>query len=232
MSTASVTLSAVTRARLSAAAMSWFDNALDAARRQDKNRLLGAYTGAARHAGNSALSLTAEERSSLLDAAPEISFDHWTTADAARAALLLAAAEGAPTADAWVDLATACFENGDAREQQSWLRALALMPHARRFTAAAVDSCRSHIQPTFESIACENPFPAAYFPENQFNQMVLKALFTGVRIERIAGLTRRLNPELSRMARDYAAERRAAGRRDVRGPRRRRPRLALEEHTT
>ena len=31
-------------------------------------------------------------------------------------------------------------------------------------------------------------------------------------IERIVGLTSRLNPELSRMARDYAAERRAAGR--------------------
>ena len=42
--------------------------------------------------------------------------------------------------------------------------------------------------------------------------MVLKALFIGVRVERIVGLTRRLNPELSRMARDYAAERLAAGR--------------------
>ncbi|HXD76030.1 MAG TPA: EboA domain-containing protein [Vicinamibacterales bacterium] len=232
MPSTSVTLSAVTRARLSAAAATWFDNAIDAARRQDRNRLLGSYTGAARHAGNSSLSLTAEERSSLLDTAPEMSFDHWTNADAARAALLLAAAEGAPDVDAWIDLATACFENGDAREQQSWLRGLALMPHAQRFTSTAVDSCRSHIQPTFESIACENPFPAACFPENQFNQMVLKALFTGVRIERITGLTRRLNPELSRMARDYAAERRAAGRpvpvdlplalHD----------LALEEHTT
>ena len=39
-----------------------------------------------------------------------------------------------------------------------------------------------------------------------FNQLVLKAMFTGVALERIVGLSRRVNPELSRMARDYAAE--------------------------
>ena len=37
-------------------------------------------------------------------------------------------------------------------------------------------------------------------------------MFIGVSLERIVDLPRRRNPELSRMARDYAAERRAAGR--------------------
>lgn len=212
MSNAFSLLSAVTRARLDEAGKRWFDNAIDVARRQDRNRLLGSYTGASRHAGISALSLGSDERAALSSVAPDVSFEHWAIADAARAALLLAAADTASDADAWVETATACFENGDAREQQSWLRALSLMPNADRFAATAVDACRSHIQPTFDSIACENPYPAAYFPESQFNQMVLKAMFTGVRIERIVGLAGRLNPELSRMARDYAAERRAAGR--------------------
>ena len=158
------------------------------------------------------LGLTGEDRQRLASIAPGLSSDHWTTADAARALVLLAAAEGTPTPDLWVAAATACFDHGDAREQQSWLRAISLMPHPERLVAIAVDACRSHIQPLFESIACENPYPAAYFFERQFNQMVLKALFVGVRVERIVGLTRRLNPELSRMARDYAAERLAAGR--------------------
>ena len=48
-------------------------------------------------------------------------------------------------------------------------------------------------------------------PEPNFNQMVLKALFTDVRLERIVGLDGRLTPELSRMAAAYASERRAAG---------------------
>jgi hypothetical protein len=64
----------------------------------------------------------------------------------------------------------------------------------------------------FEAIACENPYPAAHFPELNFNQMVLKALFTGVALERVIGLDGRVTPELARMANDYASERRAAGR--------------------
>jgi hypothetical protein len=42
--------------------------------------------------------------------------------------------------------------------------------------------------------------------------MVLKALFNGVALARIAGLGARANASLARMATDYAAERRAAGR--------------------
>jgi hypothetical protein len=45
-----------------------------------------------------------------------------------------------------------------------------------------------------------------------FNQMVLKALFNNVPLARIVGLADRANNELARMANDYAAERRAAGR--------------------
>jgi hypothetical protein len=61
-------------------------------------------------------------------------------------------------------------------------------------------------------VACENPYPARHFPDRNFNQMVLKALFNGVALVRIVGLSSRLNGELSRMAGDYANERRVAGR--------------------
>jgi hypothetical protein len=67
------------------------------------------------------------------------------------------------------------------------------------------------VDPVFEAIACENPYPAAYFPELNFNQMVLKAAFIGIALERILGLDARVTPELSRMGSDYASERRAAG---------------------
>jgi hypothetical protein len=90
--------------------------------------------------------------------------------------------------------------------------ALPLLPAPERFLEIAVDACRSHIQPLFEAIACENPYPAHYFPELNFNQMVLKALFTGVALARIIGCDGRVTSELSRMAADYASERRAAGR--------------------
>ena len=68
----------------------------------------------------------------------------------------------------------------------------------------------SHSFPTrrssdLEAIACENPYPARYFPELNFNQMVLKALFTGVALARIIGCDGRVTSELSRMAADYAS---------------------------
>ena len=66
------------------------------------------------------------------------------------------------------------------RERQAVLRVLALLPEPARFLAIALDACRTSTQPVFEAIACENPYPAAYFPEASFNQMVLKAVFTEV----------------------------------------------------
>jgi hypothetical protein len=107
----------------------------------------------------------------------------------------------------------ACYRQGDTLERQAVLRALALLPKPAIYCSLAIDGCRSHIQPLFESIACENPYPTAYFPDLNFNQMVLKALFMGIELKRVRGWSQRRNPELIRMAEDYKAERRAADRR-------------------
>jgi hypothetical protein len=170
------------------------------------------YTSASRKTAGRDLSLTAVEHAAIDALSPGLSCDRWTLEDLVRATILLGAARVVDDAPTWVATASACYENGDAREQQSWLRAISLLPLAERFAAYGVDACRSHIQPTFEAIACDNPFPSVHFPDLNFNQLVLKALFIGVPLARVVGLRRRLNPDLSRMARDYASERRAAGR--------------------
>ncbi|HUQ89646.1 MAG TPA: EboA domain-containing protein [Vicinamibacterales bacterium] len=174
--------------------------------------LLVAYATAPQHVGRDALFLSPADLDELREAAPGIGFDRWTRDDAARALLLIAIRTQGRTGDAFVSEALACFEQGDAREQQSWLRAIALWPEAKAFLPSAIDACRTNIIPVFEALACENPYPAAHFPDRNFNQMVLKAMFNSIALERISGLQSRLNPELSRMARDYAAERTAAGR--------------------
>ena len=40
------------------------------------------------------------------------------------------------------------------------LRALPLLPPADWALEIGVDACRTSVQPIFEAIACENPFPA------------------------------------------------------------------------
>jgi hypothetical protein len=142
----------------------------------------------------------------------DVPIAHWTLEDAGRLLLLLSRHERANDPDAFFADATACFEQGDSREQQSWMRTVALLPQTERYLPLVIDTCRTNILPLFQAVACDNPYPARYFPERNFNQMVLKALFNNVPLARIHGLAERANPELTRMASDYAAERRAAGR--------------------
>ena len=101
------------------------------------------------------------------------------------------------------------YRGGDAGEQQSLLRALPLLPAPEPLLPLAIDACRSHIQGCFEAIACENSYPARFFPELNFNQMVLKALFIRAPLVRIHGLRQRLTPQLRRMVADLASERQA-----------------------
>jgi hypothetical protein len=191
--TAAELLATVVCARNDPGIRVWAADVVSRARDGHREAFYAAYTAASRKAGRDRLA------------------DGWTAEDALRAALLLSLADVIAAGDFFV-IAIECYERGDAREQQSWLRALPLLPDAERFVSLAIDACRTNILPQFEAIACENPYPARVFPELNFNQMVLKAMFNGVALSRIVGLQTRLNPELTRMALDYAAERRAAGR--------------------
>jgi hypothetical protein len=162
-----------------------------------------AFGGAARTLGKSPLAPTASERAKLLAAGVDWALDTWGVDELGRVTLLL---------EASADQVRDAFFRGDNRERQAALKCLALRTDAASFVDLAVESCRTNVLDVFEAIACENPFPARHFPEPNFNQLVLKAIFMGVRVERIVDLPARVTPELVRMARDYASERRAAGR--------------------
>ncbi|MCZ6645632.1 MAG: EboA domain-containing protein [SAR324 cluster bacterium] len=200
------------RARAGGDALAWLEKALAATTPPvHHNTLLGYYSGASRRMGKRALNLSQQEqaRGETLDA--ELALSHWGADEAARALLLLTLAEQLPPEE-FAELARRCYELGDSREQESWLRGLGPLPDCARFLASAVDACRTNIIPVFEAIACENPYPLRVFPEANFNQLILKSLFNGIALERIVGLEARLNASLSRMSDDYVSEREAAGR--------------------
>lgn len=128
-----------------------------------------------------------------------------------RALLLLAACTGLDDG-ARGNLVDRLFRTGDNEERIALLCTLAYLPEPQGYLATAVEACRANVLDVFVAIACDNDYPARWFPDTAFNQMVMKALFSGVELVRVRGLPARVNPELRRMARDYAAERRAAGR--------------------
>jgi hypothetical protein len=111
-----------------------------------------------------------------------------------------------------VHLLTDVFRGGDSDERIAVLRALPLLPEPETYRALAAEACRTNVVPVFAALASRNPFPARHMPDDAFAQLCLKAIFLGVPLSQLIDLHTRLTPELERMAGDFAAERRAAGR--------------------
>lgn len=190
----------------------WVEGVFAASAPVENDDLATAFAATARRVGKHPLQLGTRDLAQLRWAGAREFPCAWTLDELARGLLLVRAASMlSPTA--LQRLVEECYARGDNRERRAVLRSLALLPQPERFVALAVEACRSSIEPLFEAVACENTYPSGYFPELNFNQMVLKALFIGVPLHRIVGLTARITPELKRMAADYASERRAAGRR-------------------
>jgi hypothetical protein len=135
----------------------------------------------------------------------------WKIDAVARTALLSRALAVLPAPEHG-DFVRQLYLRGDYHEQRAVLRSLTFLPQPARFLEMAIDACRTNVLDVVEGMACENAYPAAHFPEANFNQMVLKAIFMEVKVERIAGLKDRATADLQRMAVDFGAERRAAGR--------------------
>ena len=177
----------------------------------DDERFLAVFSSAGRLLGKASVALTDAEAARLRAGGISWPIDGWCLDELGRTLLLGRAFRDLSPARA-ARLIDECYARGDNRERQAVLRALPLVPERARFVPLAIEACRTNVQTVFQAIACENPLPADEFPDLNFNQLVLKALFNGVALSRIVGLPRRLGPELARMAADYAAERRAAGR--------------------
>lgn len=104
------------------------------------------------------------------------------------------------------------FTTADIGELVALYHALPLLPHPEQYRDRAAEGVRSNIIPVFNAVALRNPYPADYFDNVAWNQMVLKAIFVGSPLHLIQGLDRRANPDLARMLVDYAHERWAANR--------------------
>ena len=136
--------------------------------------------------------------------------DNWTCDQIGRLIVLLSA--GRFEGESFAAVIRQLLDTADIYEQVSIYKSLMFLPFRDLLVARVVDGVRTNVNDVFEAIALENAYPATYFDELSWNQLVLKALFTSKPIRKIISIDKRNNPRLARMALGLACERRAAGR--------------------
>jgi hypothetical protein len=165
---------------------------------------------APRRLGKAELALGEAERAAAQSLVPGLDTSGWSVDQAARVLFVLAAFDG--DALRFAERLEQLLRSGEIGEHIALLRGLPLYPDPGRLVPLAGEGIRSAMQPVFEAVAHNSPYPARHFPEAMWNQMVVKALFIGSRLAPIQGLEERRNAELARMLVDYAHERWAARR--------------------
>jgi hypothetical protein len=198
--------------QLDAPARSWFEGRLAKLETDPSPQFFDITFGLIpRKLGRDDLALSDAELAAAGAARPGWDPSQWSVDVAARVLILahLSRVSTSTFADRFGEL----HRTADVSELLALFCGLPLFCAPESLVEFAALGLRTNIKAEFEAIAHRNPFPAEQFSENPWNNMVLKALFIGVMLEPIQGLDRRANPELARILRDYAHERRAAGRR-------------------
>ena len=135
---------------------------------------------------------------------------HWTIEQTVRTLLLLSFRADSP--EHYSASLEKIFAAADMAEQIALYQSLPVLPYPEQFIARAIEGLRTNMVTVFNAVALHSPYPADYFEEAAWNQMVLKALFVESNLSQIQGLEKRVNPKLAKMLSDYAHERWAAGR--------------------
>lgn len=185
----------------------WLASALAEVAR-DPDSITRAFAFAARRVGRAPLQPDADPSGVV----------HGTVDDAARAALVVALADAVGTGPDCADRLVSLYRQGDAAERRGVLRGLDALTErggdAGALVAAGLDLAADALRTNDPSLvaAAVGPFGARYLDQHTWRHAILKLVFQGVSLAAASGLTARADDELDRMARDFAAERRAAGR--------------------
>ena len=104
------------------------------------------------------------------------------------------------------------FETAEINEAVALYTALPYLQYPEKWLYRATEAVRSNMGSVFDAIAFQNPYPAKYFSEAAWNQLILKCIFNDKPIHFITGLEERANQNLANILSDFAHERWAAHR--------------------
>ncbi|MFI9584345.1 EboA domain-containing protein [Streptomyces sp. NPDC052236] len=194
--------------RLAPDAARWLDTGLSQVTADPETALCRRFAEAGRQCGRTLLAAAPEAHpADGLPAAAPAEALAWTVDDAVRALLLAAVPVRAADAARW---ATAVYQGGDATERRGVLRALSLLDVGDHAVPLVTDALRTN---DLRLVAAAlGPYAARHLEAHAWRQAVLKCLHCSIPLRAVAGLSRRADAELARMARSYGRELTSAGR--------------------
>lgn len=196
--------------RLDARACQWLKTIIEKIKDNDTRLFFMSYSSVVRYTGKEYINLDENEIKAGKDLRNGWMPDNLSLDQATRLFLLL----NLPHKDyeSYRDILDKLVNSADLMELVSVYQCFPLLPYPDKLVDLAQDGSRSNMDPVFNAIALDNPYPGDFFTDEMFNNMVLKALFIGSPLYKIVNLNNRLNKELSRMALDFVNERQAANR--------------------
>ncbi len=197
--------------QISREALNWLEEKTNHISQGGAQRLFyTAFSAVPRYLGKQQLTLSTQDLRAAAAIRPGWNPQHWSVDQAGRTLIVLSLPHTDVEKYLWI--LEQVFTTADVRELVALYQSLPLLPHPEKHCARAAEGVRSNMTSVFNAVALRNPYPADYFDDLAWNQMILKALFVGSPLHLIQGLDRRANPELAKMLVDYASERQAANR--------------------
>lgn len=205
-------LSDILQRSASADATTWLNGEIAALREQfSQRRFYFAFSGVSRHFDKRAgLQTTDEDSATLEGLIAGFTVAGWDEFRLARVMLLTVLAE--QPSETYRNTLEKVLGSADLREQAAIFSAFPLLPDPEFLVPLAREASRTNIVDVFDSIALDNPFPSAHFPEEAWNQLVLKSLFIDRPLYRMQGIDEQSNFTLVEALSNLAHERWAAGR--------------------
>lgn len=168
------------------------------------------FTSMPRRTGKALISVSEAEANEMEHILPGFSLNGWTTDRLARVWLL--AALDPTNKTSYIKRIQNLFPQAEMNEQVALYSALPFFSYPDDWKLQCAAGIRSNIDDVLTAIMYHNPYPAAYLNEPAWNQMIMKAFFTGKNINNITGVDGRANEKLAHMLFDYVEERWAAHR--------------------
>ncbi|MBE9460465.1 EboA domain-containing protein [Dyadobacter subterraneus] len=172
--------------------------------------LMTAFVASPRFLSKKIVNVEIEEEKALTDAVAGFSVNGWSLVRLSRVWLLTQLDE--TEKETFIKNIETLFDTAEMNELVALYSALPVLAYPEQWLFRATDAVRSNMGFVFDAIALHNPFPAKYFSELAWNQLVLKTIFNDKPVHFITGLEERENANLALILSDFAHERWAAGR--------------------